>query len=464
MLVGDAAPEEEAAMTTTTTEAAAPTGPRGLPLVGPLFEFGRDPTAFVTRVSRAHGDIASFRILGTPTFLVSHPDHIQRVLVDLHGDEMKDQITRGLIRILGQGLLTAEGPLWKRQRKLAAPSFSRADVAVYARAMVERTDALVREIAAAGAPAVRDVHADMTAVTLDVVVRTLFAREIAEHGDIGETVGATLSSYRKAYIGPQRMLPPWVPTRSRRTFQRGVRRIDEVLAGIIREARASQVRGSDLLSRLLAATDTDGSGMSDQQLRDEIITLFLAGHETTAIALTSALYLLARHPEVAARARAEIDQALGERPAGAEDLARLPLVDAILRETMRIYPPAWIVGREPVRDIEIGGVTVPAGSQVLISQWVVHRDPRWFPEPEVFRPDRWLDGSTAKLHRYAYFPFGGGPRVCIGNHFAMLEAVLILATLLRRVSFEPTAATRFELAPAVTLRPTGPVMLRASSR
>jgi cytochrome P450 len=437
-----------------------PTGPRGLPLVGPLFSFARDPAAFVTEVARQHGDIARFTILGTPTFLLSHPDHVQHVLVELHGDEMKDQITRGLVRILGQGLLTSEGTVWKRQRKLAAPSFSRADVAVYARAMVERAAAMADAITA---PVVRDVHDDMTDVTLDVVVRTLFAREVPTD-DIGPTVGRTLASYRSAYIGAQRMLPEWVPTRSRRTFKRGVRRIDEVLAAVIRDARASEQRGSDLLSRLLAATDADGSGMSDRQLRDEIITMFLAGHETTAIALTSALYLMARHPDLAARARTEIDEVLGDRLAVAEDLPRLKFLDAVVRETMRIYPPAWIVGREPLREVEVGGVRIPAGAQILMSQWVVHRDARWFPEPEVFRPDRWLDGSTTGLHRYAYFPFGGGPRVCIGNHFAMLEAVLILATLLQRLEVTTIPDTRFVLSPAVTLRPTGPVALKLTPR
>ena len=236
------------------------------------------------------------------------------------------------------------------------------------------------------------------------------------------------------------------------------------LAQVIREARASQERGSELLSRLLVATDEGGDGMSDRQLRDEIITMFLAGHETTAIALTSALYLLARHPAIAARARAEVDAVAGARALGAEDMPRLKLIDAIVRETMRLYPPAWIMGRETVRDVEVGGVPVPAGAQILMSPWVVHRDARWFREPEEFRPDRWLDGSTAGIHRYAYFPFGGGPRVCIGNHFAMLEAVLILATLIQRLELDTTPATRFELSPAVTLRPTGPVELSVRPR
>lgn len=440
---------------------ASPPGPRGLPWVGSLLPFARDPLAFVSSVAQRHGDIARFTLLGTPTFLLSHPDQVQHILVERPADEIKDEITRGLDRILGQGLLTSEGALWKRQRKLAAPSFSRADVAVYARAMVERTAALVADV---GAAEVRDVHTDMTSVTLDVVVRTLFGREATGVEDVGETVGALLSAYRRAYIGPQRMLPSWVPTGSRRTFRRGVRRIDEVLAGIIAEARASQRRGSDLLSRLLAATDDEGSGMSDRQLRDEIVTMFLAGHETTAIALTSALYLLATNPDIAARVRAELDAKLGGRPAEAADAPQLKLLDAVVRETMRLYPPAWIIGREAVRPIDIPGAHIPAGSQILMSQWVLHRDPRWFDQPTTFRPDRWLDGSTSSIHRYAYIPFGGGPRVCIGNHFAMLEAVLILATFLQRLEVEPVADTALKLAPSVTLRPVDPVLLRVAPR
>lgn len=429
---------------TTSSPHPIPTGPRGLPLVGPLFSFGRDPTGFVTDVARRHGDIARFDVLGTPHFLLSHPDHVQRVLVEHQADEMKDEFTRGLARVVGRGLLTSEGPLWKRQRKLAAPSFSRADVAVYARAMVDRAAALAAEITA---PVTRDVHEDMTDVTVDIVVRTLFAREVAT-GDIGATVGATLTSYRRSFVGPQRMLPEWVPTRSRRVFRRGVRRIDALLGAVIRDARASQQRGSDLLSRLLAAGEADGTGMDNRQLRDELVTMFLAGHETTSIALTSTLYLLGSHPELAARARAELDEVLGERAAGADDLPRLRLLDAILRESMRLYPPAWMVGREALRDLEIGGARIPAGAQLLLSQWVVHRDARWFDAPEEFRPDRWLDGRAASLHRYAYFPFGGGPRVCIGNHFAMLEAVLILATLLQRIEITAAPETELALSPA----------------
>jgi cytochrome P450 len=440
---------------------SAPTGPRGLPGVGALLAFARDPLRFVEEMARRHGDVARFPVAGNTTFLVSHPDAIKQVLVDRAGDEIKDQITRGLVRVLGHGLLTSEGDVWRRQRRRAAPSFGRAEVAVYGRAIVARAERMAERI---GAREVRDVHADAAAVTLDVVVETLFAHEARGVEAVGPTVCALLSSYRRAFIGPQRFLPAWAPTRSRRVFRRAVREIDEVLAGIVRDARAAGRRGDDLLSHLLAATDDEGRAMDDRQLRDEIVTLFLAGHETTAIALTTALYLLASHPDVAARARAEIDAVLADRPAEAADAARLPFVDAIVREAMRLYPPAWIVGREAVRDVTIGGVTIPAGGQILASQWVVHRDARWFPEPTAFRPGRWLDGSTASIPRFAYFPFGGGPRICIGNHFAMLEAILILATLIRRIDVDLVPESRLELSPAVTLRPASPVYLAVTAR
>ena len=441
-----------------------PAGPRGLPLLGSLLSFTRDPLGFVETIARRYGDVARFSVAGIPTFLLSHPDHVQEVLVSNHAHQTKDQITRGLARILGQGLLTSEGATWRRQRKIAAPSFSRADVAVYGRAMVARAHELADQISRTGG-SVRDVHADMTRVTLDVVVRTLFARDVAGADDIGPTVGALLSSYRHAHIGLQRVLPEWVPTPSRRTLIRSTRRIDDLLAGVIREARASDQRGSDLLSRLLAATDDDGAGMDDRQLRDEIVTMFLAGHETTAIALTAALFLLAKHPEIGARVRSEVDEVLAGRAAEAADLTRLRFTDAVVRESMRLYPPAWIIGREAVRELRLGkGVVVPAGGQVLISQWVIHRDARWFAAPDAFRPDRWLDGSTAELHRHAYIPFGSGPRVCIGNHFAMLEAVLILATLVQRLDLAATPDSVLELVPAVTLRPARPVRLRMAAR
>lgn len=439
-------------------------GPRGLPWLGMLGPFARDPLGFIERCARDHGDAVGFTVAGKRLFLLSHPDRIQEVLVEHAGASLKDEITSGLSRILGEGLLTSEGATWRRQRKLAAPSFSRADIADYGQAMGARAAALADEIDAAG-PGTRDVHDDLTRVTLDVVVATLFAREVPGADAVGATVGELLSAFRQAYMGGQRVLPDWVPTRARRTVWRTRRQIDELLGGVIRAARASGQRGSDLLSRLLAATDDDGTGMDDRRLRDEIVTMFLAGHETTAAALTAALYLLANHPEEAAVVRRETDEVLGGRPAGAADLARLRRTEAVVREAMRLYPPAWIIGREATRELRLAdGVVIPPGGQILLSQWVVHRDPRWFAEPDRFRPARWLDGSTAELHKYAFFPFGGGPRVCIGNHFAMLEAVVVLATLMDRLELAALPTTRLDLEPAVTLRPTGPVELAVAPR
>lgn len=452
----------EASVASQNALAPAPTGPRGLPGFGVLFEFARDPLGFVSRVAAAHGDIARFHVAGTPIFLITSPDAVQEILVGRHKDAVKDMITRGLSRALGQGLLTSEGQTWRRQRKLAAPSFSRNDIAVYGDAMVAIATRLAASLTDGD---VRDVHHDMTRATLDVVVRTLFDRAaVPEADNVGHSVTSMVEAYRDSFIGWQRLLPDWVPTPSRRRFRRSVRAIDTVLTEVITDARARQEPGSDLLSRLLAATDDDGAGMSDRQLRDEIITLFLAGHETTAIALTAAFYLLGTHPEVRARAIAEIDEVLGKRPATVADVPKLRFLDAIMRETMRLYPPAWIIGREATRDIEVAGHVVPEGAQMLMSQWVIHRDARWFSEPVTFRPDRWLDGSTESLPRYAYVPFGGGPRVCIGNHFAMLEAVLILATMLQHAELCEVGDTRLELFPAITLRPTEPVRMQVRRR
>jgi cytochrome P450 len=260
-----------------------------------------------------------------------------------------------------------------------------------------------------------------------------------------------------------RFVPRTVKTPGRRRFEHAVRTIDETVFGIIEAHRKGGGVEGTLLARLLAARDEEGNPMSDQQLRDEAVTLFLAGHETTALALTFALRLLARHPHVAAALRAELDRVLGGRAPTADDLPALPYADAVIRESMRLYPPAYAMGRETLQDMEIAGHFAPAGTQLVVSPWVVHRDPRWFPDPKRFAPERWLEGRAQGLHRFAYFPFGGGPRVCIGNHFAMLEAVIVLATLASRWAVEPVPGAPLRLLPSVTLRPIGEVPVRLRS-
>ncbi|HHO53501.1 MAG TPA: cytochrome P450, partial [Deltaproteobacteria bacterium] len=281
---------------------------------------------------------------------------------------------------------------------------------------------------------------------------------------VGEAIGSFMEAFEEELRSFRRLLPAWVPTRGRRRIAEARRSISGVLDPIIARERASGEERDHLLGRLLAARDEDGEGMSDAQLRDEAITLFTAGHETTSIALSYALWLLAHHPSIQEEVAAEGRAVSGDRPPSAADLSRLPLHRAVIRESMRLYPPAWMIGRAPTEDVQIGGHVVRAGEQILMPQWVVHRDPRWWREPLAFRPERWLGDETEGLPRFAYFPFGGGPRVCIGNHFATLEAVLILAVWLKHHRLTAAPGATLEPMPAVTLRPRSGVWLEHTAR
>jgi cytochrome P450 len=437
-------------------------GPRGLPLFGSLFDLARDPLAFVTQVSREHGGIACYYMGTARNWLVTDPAGIEAVLVQ-HKDLMhKDVITNGLSRMLGQGLVTSENPLWKQQRKLAAPSFQPRHLAAYGQAMVQAA----QRNRATLAPGPRDVHADMTAITLEIVLRTLFGSETAAGEKVAETVEIFMAAFEHEVRSVQRLLPAWVPTPGRARIARCRSEIVARLDAVVAARRAAGEEGDDLLGRLLAARDEDQNGMSDEQLRDEMVTLFLAGHETTALNLSFALWLLAQHPEIQAELAEERRVALAGRAAGPGDLGKLVLHDAVIQEAMRLYPPAWMMGRTPTAPVEILGHRVLPGEQILLPQWVVHRDPKFWPEPERFLPSRWLgDPSPAsKLPRFAYFPFGGGPRVCIGNHFAKLEAVLVLATWLEGRVLGPAPGATLELMPAVTLRPRTGVQVQITPR
>jgi cytochrome P450 len=247
----------------------------------------------------------------------------------------------------------------------------------------------------------------------------------------------------------------WIPTPTRRRYRRAVRRLDQIIYEIIAARRAQPGDGEDLLGRLLTTGDETGAVMTDQQLRDELLTLFLAGHETTALTLSFAFYLLSVNPAAAARLTAELDEVLGSRSPTAADVPRLRYAGWVIHESMRLYPPAWSIGREAVADCEIGGYPVPKGTQLALVQWLVHRDARWFEDPDAFRPERWDKDLVRRLPRCAYFPFGDGPRVCIGNHFALLEATLLLATVLQRFQLEMAPGATLRLVPSMTLRPAG---------
>ena len=428
-------------------------GPPGLYGARNLVRFTRDPLGRLRELSDQYGDMVEMKFLGKPFFLVTHPDDVEAVLVKHARIMLRDDYIVVLERVLGKGLLTSDGELWKRQRRLMSQAFVPKRIQSYAEAMVRVTDAAIRPWQAGQTI---NLHKEISRVTMEVVADVLFGAGIS-HDDVRtvadamEVVNAYLANSPEAIL----KLPGWVPTPLNVATTRAIQRIDELLYRIIAKRRAEPPR-DDLLGTLLAAQDDDGARMSDQQLRDEAITLFLAGHDTTALALGHALYSLSKHPEIDRRLHAEIASVLGGRLPTADDVRALPLTDRVLKETMRLYPPAWTTGREVGEDVEIGGYVLPKGAQVLASQWVVHRDPRWFPNPEGFDPDRWLPERAKSLPRFAYFPFGGGPRVCIGNHFATMEAALILATIVQRFRVDLLPGQRLSLKPSVTLRQAGP--------
>jgi cytochrome P450 len=429
--------------------AKIPPGPKGRFLLGHTLDYMGDSLGFLTRTAREYGDIVKIR-LGTSTYYVlNHPSLVEGVLRTHASEVIKDKLTRLIVPILGQGLVTSEGAFWRRQRKLAMPAFQRGAIERYGAVMVDHALKL-RESWLDGQA--RDVHEDMMALTLGIVAKTLFNAEVgAESDDVGRCIEVIMAYH----LSPWKFFKvrEWLPTRENREFRAAVDRLDEILYGIIRRRREGGEDPGDLLSHLLAAQDDEGAGMTDRQLRDECVTLFLAGHETTALTLTFAFHLLAGSPEAGSKLLRELDEVLGGRPPTAADVPRLSCTERVIKESMRLYPPAWAIGREAVEDFEIGGYPIARGTQLLISQWVLHRDPRWFDDPDDFRPDRWENDLARRLPKGPYLPFGDGPRVCIGNHFAMMEAVLLLATLAQRHRLETATGEVLKLAASITLRP-----------
>lgn len=440
-----------------------PDGPKGIPFLGPVLELGRSPLNFLDKTFAQYGDVSSF--LEGPTrriFLLNHPDHIESLLVKHAKQVIKDRITRKLRRSIGDGLVTSEGQHWKRQRRLAAPSFTPHQIAHYGEQMVRRT---VDAIASWEHGEVRDIHRDMMGITLNIVSDTLFGD--ASSPLIAQTVGDALDTLTTEFDNDVHtwrvLLPEWMPTQGRRRIEAATRTLDKVLAEMIEAGRERKKPGHDLLARLLAARDEDdGTGMTDKHLRDELMTVFVAGHETTGLALFFTLNLLGNHPEKAAAIRAEVDSVLGDRLPTIDDLPAMSYTRAVINEAMRVFPPVWIIGREVVEPFEIDHVRFQPGDQILASQWVVHHDARWFDAPEEFRPERWL--SDRGRPKFSFFPFGGGARGCIGNHFAMMELMLVMATLTQRVKLIPTQEGAPALMTSITLRPTSHTNMQVQLR
>ena len=433
-----------------------PPGPRGLPGVGSLIEYQKDPLGFLRRLSQDYGPISSFYVGPSPVYLVSDPELIGEVLLTNHSVMHKDEIYQGLKRFLGEGLVTSEDDVWKRHRKIAAKPFGKKQVDKYAEEMVALTSGWLQDQTDG---AVVDIGHSMSHLTQSIVLRCLFGTDIqADTERAGNCIQEYLDGYVKELFGVQRLIPNWVPTPGRRRADQLTREMDEIIFEVVAAKRAQRDAGDDVLSRLLAAAEGEG-GMSDKQLRDEAVTFYAAGHETTATMLTYVYYELSRHPDMQRRLYDEVAEVLQGQAPAAGDLGRLPYTQAVIREAMRVHPPIWAIGREPVTETVIGGYTVRPGTQLMVSTYVMHHKAEWFPEPDEFRPERWLDGLYDRLPRFVYLPFGGGPRICIGNHFAMLESTMMIARIAQQFSFEATSDRVINPVPSITLRPDFPVEL-----
>jgi cytochrome P450 len=428
-----------------------PRGPKGHFLVGSLRDFQHDQLAFYASCARDYGDVVPIRFGPRRALLLYHPDAIEDVLVTRSRDFVKSPGARLLRPLLGEGLLLSEGNAWLRQRRLVQPAFHRQRLAGYGEIMTAYTE---RRLVDWKDSQIIDIHAEMMALTLEIVAKTLFDADVSgQTGAVGHAANV-LAEHFGARLRSFRLLPDWVPTPANLRSARAIRRLDQVIYAMIAARRSSGEDRGDLLSLLLHAQDADdGTGMTDRQVRDEAMTLFLAGHETTAVALSWTWYLLAQHPQVEARVSEELRAVLGDRAPALADVPRLTYTERVVTESMRLYPPAYVMGRQAARPTEVAGYPVARNVIVVMPTWIVHHDSRWFDEPETFRPERWADERAHSLPRYAYFPFGGGPRQCIGNTFAMMEAVLILATIAQRHRLALVPGQRVTPTPYVTLRP-----------
>lgn len=440
----------------TTITGKVPPGPRGNVVLGSIGDIYRDRLRFVLDIARTYGDVAQYRVAHMRMYQVNNPAGVERLLHDNHRNYSKDVATFGTLKlILGNGLFTSDGDFWRRQRRLAQPAFHRRRVATFGELMTGSTLAMLERWQpdmAQGQP--MDVAKEFMRLTMEVVTRALFSTSVERDVDvIGDAITTLLDEVTFRFTFP--FYPSLrVPTPRNRRFLAARATLDRIVYGIIAVRRREQTGHDDLLSMLMEARDGQtGEGMSDRQLRDEVITLFVAGHETTANALTWASYLLSKHVASARRLRAEVEETLNGRVPTVEDLPNLPYTRMVIDETMRLYPPAWITNRRAIEEDVVSGYHIPAGATISISPYVTHRDPTLWENPEGFDPDRFTPERSIGRPHYAYFPFGGGPRLCIGRGFALMEATLVLALLAQRCELHLLPGHRVETEAMATLRP-----------
>jgi cytochrome P450 len=443
----------------TAKENLSVSGPKGQFFFGCVNDFRRDPLEFTRRCAKQYGDFVPIPLYNRTAYLISHPELIEEVLVTQSRHFIKPEPLRspGLQRIFGEGLVSSDGEFWARQRRLIQPAFHQEKISRYADIMVEETRKLLTHWRAGKRI---DVQGEMSALTLRIVVRTLFGSEISqeEQNAVAGSIASLLGLYadQLSLVG---ILSLFMVTEMRWRLLRAANQLDDIIYRIIRERTNNLEDGDDLFSMLQKAKDERGISMTTGQLRDEIMTLFLAGHETTASALSWTWLLLSQNSEIERKLCCEVENVLGSRAATIDDISALKFTENVIKESMRLFPPIWSIGRQSLELVYLKGYKIPAGANVIISQWVVHRDHRFFDDPLEFRPERWSDSQIGTLPKFAFFPFGGGPRICIGNAFAMTEAILILSTVIQQHRLKLDQPEPAPLA-TLTLRPQGTLHMR----
>lgn len=431
-----------------------PPGPNGLPIVGSLYEYFSDVLGFLTRISADYGDVVYYKLGSRKMYLLNNPEDIKDVIVTNNRNFEKSRALKRSKIILGEGLLTNEGEPHIKNRRTIQPVFHHQRIKSYGDIMAEYASRVGEDWKNG---AVVDIHKEMMKLTLFIVSKTIFDSDMeSESDEIGQCLTDLVTLF-PVMIFPYSEYLDDLPLPANKRFFAAKSKFDSIIYGLIRERRANPGENKDLLSMLLEAQDEEdgGQGMTDEQVRDEAMTLFLAGQESTANSLVWTWYLISSHPEVEKKIHDEIDSVLGGRLPTLDDLGKLSYTHNVFKEALRLYPPAWALARHVKEDYEVGGYTIPAGADIFISQYVVHRDPRLYKEPERFIPERWESDETKELPRFAYFPFGGGPRRCIGEPFAWMEGVIIIATIAPKWKMRLVPHQKVEPEPLITIRPKG---------
>lgn len=437
-------------------------GPKGLPVLGHLLEMSRDTLGFFERSAHQYGDMTAIQVGGFPAVIVNHPDLIEQVLVRQSENFTKNRVFwRQLEALMGNGLFVAEDEEWQRQRRLAAPAFATAALASYGPHMVELTE---RKLARWQDGQEIDMHREMMSLGLQIAAKTLLDADVTDDLDAMEQAAYWVIDEVAARFSRPLVVPDWVPLPGHRRYLKGIAHLERMVYRVIAENRTGKNASPGFLSLLMSARDEDGRPMTDKALRDQICNMLLAGYETSALSMAYGFHLLGQHRDIQDAIAAEVEAVAPGRPVTPDDLPHLKLTEQAVIEMLRLIPPGWAIGREARRDVIIGDYEIKKGTTIILSPWVTQRDPRYFDDPLEFKPERWAGDFRRKLPRFAYFPFGGGPRICIGNRFAMMEAMLLLATIARRFDVERLTERPVRFLPSVTLRPVGGIWVRLHER